>query len=148
MVVFLEYVSLGGDPWANISINGTLVLGCTLKTMVILGSDTLKVVKAFVSFSSTTALSGTGAALARGMKICSNEWKNVNIIQIEFQTFWICIQNVLLLLLLLVFFLSLFCIIPPIQVELHLEECVSRPNPKGSTNTAISQFNVTEVSFP
>lgn len=47
----------------------TLALGSTWKMMVMLGSDTLKRVNAFVSFSSTTVLCVMGEASARGIKI-------------------------------------------------------------------------------
>lgn len=67
MVVFLEYVQLGGDPWANIRTNDTFALGSTLKKMVTYGSEMLKVVSAFVFFSNTMVLFMTVEVLGRGI---------------------------------------------------------------------------------
>lgn len=68
VTVLLERVWLG-SPRASVRTSDTLALGSTWKMMVMLGSDTLKRVSAFVSFSSTMVLCVMGEALARGIKI-------------------------------------------------------------------------------
>ncbi len=62
MVVLLEYVWLVDDPRDNVRTSDTLALGSTLKKMVTVGSETLMVVSAFVSFSNLKVLLITAEA--------------------------------------------------------------------------------------
>lgn len=55
MVLRPEYEPLG-DPLDSTRTKDTLALGITLKKMVTLGSETSKMVIAFVSFSNTTVV--------------------------------------------------------------------------------------------